>query len=98
MINADMRLYDYYLMGASNAYGQQTLPPSDAAPAGTVKMAIYSTTQATQDNIKYKDCTYIALTLDDVTDNFIIQYGTEKLKVLYVQQKGRYKQVFCKGV
>ena len=91
MINTNMCEYEYYLYGDNNGYGQATL--SDEVQ-GTVKLSIYTTTQDTQDNINYKEAKYIGLTHADVTDKFVIQYGSEKLKVLYVQPKGRYKQVF----
>ena len=91
MINTDMRLYNYYTLGAANAYGQPTISPE---PTGTVKMAIYTTSQAIQDNILYKNCNYIGLTQANVDDTYIIAFGNERLKVLYVNPKGRYKQVF----
>lgn len=96
MINADMREYGYYLYGDPNAYGQSTL--SDELQ-GTVKLSINTTTQTVQDNIRYKDCTYIGLTHNkDITDKYVIQYGDEKLKVLYVNPKGRFIQVFLKNL
>lgn len=92
MINADMRDYDYYTYGAMDEYGQPTLQP---IPQGSVKMAIYTTSQGVQDNVNYSNANYIGLTHDDsINDKWVVQYGTKKLKVLYVQPKGRYKQVF----
>lgn len=97
MINADMRLYNYFTLGSNNAYGQPT--PPEAEPAGQVGMAIYPISQSTQDNIRYKDAVYIGLTQDArVRDTYIIQYKKERLKVLYVQPKGRYKQVFMTNI
>lgn len=98
MIGTDMRLYNYWTIGAKDAYGQALIPSKDAEPAGTVKMAINITSQATQDNINYKDCSYIGLTFDTVDDKYIIQYGDTRLKVLYVNTKGRYKQVFMQKI
>lgn len=99
MINADMRPYNFFTIGQLNAYGQPQLPTANAEPEGTIKMAIYTTSQSIQDNIKYKDAAYVGLTLNaNVTDAYIIQYGNERLKVLYVQPKGRYKQVFLKSL
>jgi hypothetical protein len=96
MINTDMRLYEYYTYGESNAYGQ---PQLSQTPQGSIKIAINSTSQSIQDNILYKDCSYIGLTFDStVNDTFVIQYGDERLKVLYVNPKGRYKQVFLKRI
>ena len=93
MINADMRTYDYLTYGEDNGYGQLAL---SATPTGQIKMAINVTTQSVQDNINYSDAEYMGLTLGNVDDSFIILYGDEKLKVLYVNPKGRYKQVFLK--
>ena len=98
MITADMRLYDYFTIGEPNGYGQAQLPPKDAEPVGQVKLAIYSTSQATQDNVNYKDCNYIALTQAEVKDTYVIQYGKERLMVLYINPQGRYKQVFLKAL
>lgn len=96
MINTDMRTYNYYTYGADNEYGQ---PALSKLPQGSIKIAINISSQAIQDNILYKDCTYVGLTMDAlVNDTYVIEYGNEKLKVLYVQPKGRYKQVFLKRV
>ena len=57
-------------------------------------MAIYTTSQSVQANINYASANYIGLTNSTVNDTFVIEYGAEKLKVLYVQPQGRYKQVF----
>ena len=91
MINADMRIYDYYTYGEDNGYGQ---PSISASPQGKIKMAVNITSQAVQDNINYADAQYMGLTLSPIDDTYVIQYGDEKLKVLYVNPKGRYKQVF----
>jgi hypothetical protein len=93
MINADMRIYDYFTLGENNAYGQ---PAMSQEPVGKIKIAINTSSQSVQDNINYKDCKYIGLTQAEVNDTYVIQYGTEKLKVLYVNPKGRFKQVFLK--
>lgn len=95
MINLNMRLYDYYTFGNKNAYGQQAI---STEVQGQVKLAIYTTSQSIQDNIRYKDATYIALTHAHIDDSFVIQYGEQKLKVLYVNEQGRYKQVFLKNL
>lgn len=57
-------------------------------------MAIYTTSQGVQDNVNYSGANYIGLTVGAVDDTYIIHYGAERLKVLYVQPKGRYKQAF----
>ena len=91
MINADMRIYDYYTYGNKDAYGQ---PQLSTEVKGSVKMAINISSQSIQDNINYKDANYIGLTHALLDDTFVIQYGDKKLKVLYVNPKGRLKQVF----
>ena len=94
MINTDMRSYDYFTFGEDDGYG---MPQLSTEPKGKIKMTINISSQATQDNILYKDCTYVGLTQDaNVDDTYVIRYGKGKLKVLYVNPKGRYKQVFLK--
>lgn len=95
MINANMRIYDYYTYGDSNAYGQ---PQLSKDVKGSIKMAINITSQSVQDNINYSGAQYIGLTHAEVTDKYVIQYGDSKLKVLYVNPLGRYKQVFMTGM
>lgn len=94
MINTNMRFYDFFTLGTKDEYGQTTLPGVDAIPEGSIKMAINITSQSVQDNINYKDSQYMGLTYAEVDDTYIIQYGKERLKVLYVNPKGRMKQVF----
>ena len=87
-----MRFYDYFKLGQVDAYGQPRYPN---LKDGSVLMCINTLSQSIQDNIRYKDASYIGLTLDSkIDDTFVIQYGEEKLKVLYVNPKGRMKQVF----
>jgi hypothetical protein len=92
MINADMREYDFYTYGDRDGYGQPSLSKN---VQGKIKMAINTTAQAIQDNIAYKNASYIGLTHDSkVNDTYVIEYENKRLKVLYVQNKGRFKQVF----
>lgn len=92
MINADMREYDFYTFGDADGYGQPALSKD---VQGKIKIAIYETTQAIQDNIRYKNASYVGLTHDSkVNDAYVIEYENKRLKVLHVQPKGRYKQVF----
>ena len=91
MINTNMRTYNYSTLGAVDAYGQPTI---NETPVGTIKMSITLLNQATQDNALYNGATYVGLTMQEVNDTFVINYGTEKLKVLYVNPYGRYNQVF----
>ena len=94
MINTDMHLYDYFTFGDDDGYG---MPQLSTEPKGQIKMAINVSSQSIQDNILYKDCSYIGLTQDaNVDDTYVIKYGKEQLKVLYINPKGRYKQVFLK--
>ena len=94
MINTDFRLYDYSTFGEDDGYG---MPQLSEEPKGQIKMAINISSQSIQDNILYKDCSYVGLTQDaNVDDTYVIRYGKGKLKVLYVNPKGRYKQVFLK--
>ena len=95
MINSQMKTYNYFTFGALDEYGQ---PGLSTEPAGQVKMAINISSQAVIDNINYKDATYIGLTLAEVNDTYVIEYGKERLKVLYVNPIGRYKQVFLKEI
>ena len=92
MINAVTRSYPYYTFGELNAYGQ---PALSKEPIGTIKMAVYLSSQATTQNIMYADATYIALTQDaKVNDTYVIDYEGQRLKVLYVNQQGRFNQVY----
>ena len=92
MINADMRLYDYFTLGAQDEYGQQV---ESTEPAGQVKIAINVASQNIQDNINYTNCQYVGLTHNkDVNDKWLIDYNGTKLKVLYVNPRGRLIQVF----
>ena len=96
MINTDMRLYEYYTYGNANSYGQ---PQLSQTPQGSIKIAINISSQSIQDNILYQNCSYVGLTMDSaVNDTFVIKYGDEKLKVLYVNPKGKFKQVFLKKI
>lgn len=92
MINANMREYEYHTYSDSDGYGQPALSKD---VQGTIKMAIYTTSQAIQDNITYKNASYVGFTHNSkVNDTYVIKYENKRLKVLYVQKHGRYKQVF----
>lgn len=90
-----MRFYDYFTFGNDNEYG---VPRLGTTPSGQIKMNINITSQSIQDNIKYKGSQYIGLTFQEVDDTYVIQYGEEKLKVLYVNPMGRMKQVFMSAL
>ena len=91
MINSNMRVYNYFTYGDADGYGQ---PQLSDIPIGQIKMSINVTSQTIQDNINYKDSQYIGLTHANVDDAYVIEYGNERLKVLYVNPHGRLKQVF----
>jgi hypothetical protein len=91
MINAHMRYYDYWLYEGADSYGQAKLSEDIK---GSVKMSISVTAQSVQDNIRYAGAEYVGLTHAPVTDKYVIKYGEERLKVLYVNAVGRYTQVF----
>lgn len=90
MINSQIKSYDYYVL-TTNDYGQDVVPTE---PAGQVRMAINIITQNNQDSILYSEAEYIGLTHDKVSDTYVIQYNDTKLKVLYINEMGRYTQVF----
>ena len=93
MINATMRSYTYSTLGPVDEYGIPTLIPA----SGTIKLSINISSQSVQDNINYQNCNYVGLTMDkSINDNMVINFGTEKLKVQYVNPMGRYTQVFLK--
>lgn len=95
MINAQMTEYKYFVY-KENEYGEQAI---DTSSSGTILMAINLVNKEVTDNILYTNANYIGLTLDNsITDKFVIEYGKEKLKVLYVNPQGRYKQVFMAKV
>ena len=88
MITCDAREYDYYKYGASDEYGQNTVPTK---PTGKIKMSIYIIAKNTQDNILYEGATYLGITHDKSIDSdYIIAYNNERLKVLYVMALKRY--------
>lgn len=95
MINCDMRNYDYFTFGDIDEYGQKRL--SETAQ-GSIKMAIYTTSQSIQDNINYKQANYIGLTTKPINDSYVIEYGDSRLKVLYIIPKGKLKQVFLANI
>lgn len=91
MINAQLRDYNYSIYGELNAYGQ----PSLFATTGSIKMAINIISQtANNNNVLYENASYIGLTNGAINDKYVIDYDGQKLKVLYVNPIGRYKQVY----
>ena len=99
MIFANMRHYDYWLVSVNEKYGQEVLPDTETQPTGQVKLSIYPTSTGTQENILYANCSYVGLTYDaEINDKYVIKYDNVRLKVMYIQPIGRYRQVFMKRV
>ena len=95
MINRQMKSYNYYTLGTNDEYGQ----PQETKADDKIKMAINFVTESIQENPLYSGAQYTGLTLNKNIDaNYIIQYGEEKLKVLYVNKAGRYNQAFMARV
>ena len=96
MINHKMRTYNYFTFGEMDDYGQAKISED---VKGSVKMAIFPTSQTVQQNILYLNAQYVGFTLDKrVNDTFVIDYEGSKLKVLYVSGPERIKQVFLSKV
>lgn len=95
MIATDMRIYDYFTLGEKDEYGQRTI---STTPTGTIKMVLNIASQSVQDNILYKNCSYVGITHANVDDTYIIQNGNERLKVLYVNNRGRYTLVYMTNI
>ena len=91
MINSQMKNYSYYTLDSNDEYGQ----PQPIKADDTIKMAINFVTETLQENPLYSGVQYTGLTLNkNINSSYIIEYGDEKLKVLYVNKAGRYNQVF----
>ena len=98
MINARMKLHKYYTLGEVDAYGVPQIPSIQDTPKGEIKIAINTFSVNNYTDIKFRDCTYIGLTLAEVQDNYVIRYGDVLLKVLYINPDGRFKQVYLKEI
>lgn len=99
MIIRNLRPYDFVKVRFNENLGQDIIPPNDAAPEGQVKLSIFPSSTGTQENILYSDCAYVGFTFNyEIDDKYVIQYGKERLKVMYRQTYGRMIQVFLKRV
>lgn len=102
MINAEMRSYSYYAYKNSDEYGQPQLAKDASGELevqGSIKIAIFTSSQSVQDNINYLNCQYVGITLDSsINDTLVIKYGEELLKVLYVSKQGRYMRAYLQKV
>lgn len=91
MINSQMKNYNYFTLNGSDEYGQ----PQPIKADDTIKIAINFVTETLQENPLYSGVQYTGLTLNkNINSSYIIEYGGERLKVLYVNKAGRYNQVF----
>lgn len=91
MINTNMRSYDYFTLDGKDDYGQ----PQLSEKKGTVKISINLNSQSAADNVKYRDATYVGLSLDKaIDDSYVIQYGNEKLKITFANPVGKYNQIY----
>ena len=91
MVNADMRTYNYFTFIDDDEYAQ---PQLSEEAQGTIKMAIYTASQGIKDSVSYTGIEYIGLTHDVINDKYVIQHYDEKLKVLYINSRGVWKQVY----
>ena len=95
MVNK-MRTYNYFTFGEIDEYGQEKVSEEIK---GSVKMAIFPSSQNVQQNILYFNAQYVGFTNSkEVNDTFVIDYEGTKLKVLYINPVGRFRQVFLAKV
>jgi hypothetical protein len=87
-----MRNYEYCTYGELDAYGM----PSVSDAKGTIKIALEIASQEVNESVKYSGCTYIGFTHADIDDTYIIKTDDADLKVMYVNPRGRFKQVFLR--
>lgn len=92
MINRQMKHYSYSTFNTTkDSYGQHTLVP---VAYNDILMAINFINETIDENSLYSGAQYLGLTSAPVNDSYVINFGDEKLKVLYVNPNGRLKQVF----
>lgn len=96
MINADMRLYNYYTAG-SDGYGSPTIK---YPPLGQVKMSINITSADDQANTAFYASEYVGIMVAGNTrlaKGHYVDIGEGTLvQVQTIYKKGRYWQVFMK--
>lgn len=100
MINRDIKRYLVFEYDTEDAYGQRKLLKDSGDEVDEIQMAIYTTSQSIQDNINYKNASYVGFTnyQDEIKSTYAIKYGDVFLKVLYVNPQGRMKQVFMSEI
>lgn len=91
MIANTMRLYEYRLLETNNDYGTSDI----SEVKGQVKLSINLLNQQVSEEAIYKSAQFIGLTQDkNIDDTYFIEYDNMLLKVLYINEKGRYRQVY----
>lgn len=83
-----MKQYNYRTCEVFDEYGDAVIS-NDVK--GTIKMCI---NVISQNNELFDGSTFLGLTQAEVNNTYVIEYEDLKLRVLYVQPKGRYKQVY----
>lgn len=92
MVNTNMRTYDYYtLSDTTNDYGEETI---STTKQGQVKLSINLLNKQMEDSVLYAGSSYVGITMENVNDKMIIEFNGSKLKILYINDLGRYKQVY----
>ena len=92
MIQSNMKLYNYYTLGEFDDYGTEQVSKQ---VSGQVQLSIFLQTKQLSDNSIYKDVQFTALTNDkDINEKYLIEYNNMLLKVLYINDLGRYRQIY----
>lgn len=96
MIQSNMKLYNYYVLDGLDDYGTNQ---ASEEVQGQVKLSIFLQTKQLSDNSIYKETQFTALTNDkDVNEKYLIEYNEKLLKVLYINDLGRYRQIYLGSV
>lgn len=96
MIQSNMKLYNYYVLNELDDYGTNQ---ASEEVKGQVKLSIFLQTKQLSDNSIYKDTQFTALTNDkDINEKYLIEYNEKLLKVLYINDLGRYRQVYLGSI
>ena len=92
MIQSNMKLYNYYTLGELDDYGTNQVSEQ---VSGQVKLSVFLQTKQLSDNSIYKEAQFTALTNDkDINEKYLIEYNNMLLKVLYINDLGRYRQIY----
>lgn len=91
MITRNMRFYDVYTYGEEDEYGQAKL---SELPIGRAKVCVEVASQAVRESIAYSGTQYIGLTNDTLDDTCVLELDGKRLKVLYVNNRGRKNQLY----